>query len=165
MPWFQVSTRAFSDPRIMTAGLEAVGLWVRAGSWAADHARSNGPDSLRPRSFIPATAAKYLGKVRHINALIESGLWSDATHEGEAGYEMNGEGDLWRITVGSWRTKIPEHTRRLVMARDNYACVECDADEDLTLDHIFPWSLGGSDKADNLRVLCRSCNSSKGARV
>lgn len=165
MAWFQVSSRAFSDPRVMEAGLEAVGLWVRAGSWAAGHARSNGPDSIRPRSFIPSSAAKYLGKARQINALVRAGLWSDSTWGGEVGYEMAGENDLWRIVVGSWRQKIPEHTRRLVMARDNYACVECDAPEDLTLDHIFPWSLGGSDKAENLRVLCRSCNSSKGARV
>ena len=34
-----------------------------------------------------------------------------------------------------------------------------------TRDHIFPRSLGGSDDLDNLRLLCRPCNSKKGARV
>ncbi len=36
---------------------------------------------------------------------------------------------------------------------------------DLSLDHIYPWSLGGPDTVENLRVLCRSCNSRKGANV
>lgn len=63
------------------------------------------------------------------------------------------------------RAAIPAELRRRVMARDGHACVECGATDDLALDHIFPWSLGGPDTEENLRVLCRSCNSSKGARV
>jgi hypothetical protein len=63
------------------------------------------------------------------------------------------------------RDHIPKALREAVYARDGYRCCLCGADEELSLDHIYPWSLGGPDTEDNLRVLCRSCNSSKGARV
>ena len=51
------------------------------------------------------------------------------------------------------------------MARDNYQCRYCGATNDLAIDHIFPFSRGGSNEADNLQVLCRSCNSSKGDAI
>lgn len=63
------------------------------------------------------------------------------------------------------RPAIPAEVRAAVFARDGRQCVECRATGDLALDHIYPWSLGGPDTVENLRVLCRSCNSSKGARV
>lgn len=63
------------------------------------------------------------------------------------------------------RAPISADIRDFVFGRDGYVCRLCDATEDLTLDHVYPWSLGGPDTADNLRVLCRPCNSSKGARA
>lgn len=62
--------------------------------------------------------------------------------------------------------KIPADVRALVMKRDGGQCQTCGATEDLTIDHkITPWSLGGSSiDPENLQVLCRSCNSRKGAR-
>jgi 5-methylcytosine-specific restriction endonuclease McrA len=32
----------------------------------------------------------------------------------------------------------------------------------ITLDHVIPLTRGGAHTASNLRVACRSCNSSKG---
>ncbi|MFP3986934.1 HNH endonuclease [Streptomyces sp. E11-3] len=63
------------------------------------------------------------------------------------------------------RAAIPPEVRAAVFERDGHACVHCGAAEDLTLDHVYPWSLGGPDTEANLRVLCRPCNSSKGDRV
>lgn len=63
------------------------------------------------------------------------------------------------------RAPIREDDRRLVLERDEHCCVLCGATDDLTLDHIFPQSLGGSGHPINLRVLCRSCNSRKGAAI
>lgn len=45
-----------------------------------------------------------------------------------------------------------------------YACVSCAACDDLTIDHVWPLSRGGDDGIENLQFLCRSCNSSKGAK-
>lgn len=36
--------------------------------------------------------------------------------------------------------------------------------EELTVDHIKPWSKGGRTDMENAQLLCKSCNSSKGAR-
>lgn len=59
---------------------------------------------------------------------------------------------------------IPRSVRDFVMERDAHQCVECRSTENLTLDHIVAYSAGGSNTAENLRVLCRSCNSKKGSR-
>ena len=63
------------------------------------------------------------------------------------------------------RKPIPSDVRAIVFARDSHRCVECGAADNLTLDHITPWSLGGPDTVENLRVLCRPCNSRKGDRT
>lgn len=67
--------------------------------------------------------------------------------------------------VKRYRAKISVAVRRAVHDRDGWACLHCGSLDDLTLDHIVPWSLGGSDDPDNLQTLCRACNSRKGARV
>jgi 5-methylcytosine-specific restriction endonuclease McrA len=40
-------------------------------------------------------------------------------------------------------------------------CSFCGLAADLTVDHIVPLSMGGSNEVSNLRVLCRSCNSGR----
>lgn len=63
------------------------------------------------------------------------------------------------------RRHIPDALRMTVYERDGYTCLHCGATENLSLDHIHPYSRGGEDTLDNLQTLCRSCNSRKGARV
>lgn len=63
------------------------------------------------------------------------------------------------------RLPISWVVRAHVLARDQFRCVECQATETLTIDHIVPHSKGGSDEEANLRTLCRRCNSKKGNRT
>lgn len=56
------------------------------------------------------------------------------------------------------RESIPEDVRRFVWQRDGGRCQECGSAELLQYDHIIPWSLGGADTAENLRLLCAECN-------
>lgn len=80
----------------------------------------------------------------------------------------------WELTLASFlapepaqttgRVPIPKWVRDAIMERDGYRCVHCGATDLLSIDHITPVSAGGSNEMDNLRVLCRPCNSSKGAR-
>ena len=48
--------------------------------------------------------------------------------------------------------------------RYKFKCANCEATENLTIDHIKPVSKGGTDDPSNLQLLCKSCNSSKGAK-
>lgn len=63
------------------------------------------------------------------------------------------------------RPYIPPSLRQAVYDRDGHACLTCGAMDDLTLDHIIPWSLGGEDTYENFQTLCRTCNRRKGAKV
>lgn len=51
--------------------------------------------------------------------------------------------------------------RETVFARDGHRCLRCGATDDLTVDHIFPRSIGGTHALANLRTLCRPCNSAR----
>lgn len=74
----------------------------------------------------------------------------------------------WALRIGAptceRRAALTEEVRRAIFERDGRKCRECGTTVDLTIDHINPWSAGGSDSPSNLQVLCRSCNSRKGAR-
>ena len=65
------------------------------------------------------------------------------------------------------RRKINDNTRYAVLERAGFKCQCCgirplkDNDVILHIDHIIPYSLGGSDSIDNLQVLCDKCNISK----
>lgn len=59
------------------------------------------------------------------------------------------------------REEIPRPVRIAVARRDGRCCRICHrdvGDEVYELDHITPWSAGGSDATTNLRVLCSWCN-------
>lgn len=78
--------------------------------------------------------------------------------------------------------KNPSSAVRLaVYRRDNYTCVRCGVTAAelerlkkeaprsaraghffMTLDHIVPWSLGGSNDPENLQTMCADCNNEKG---
>lgn len=66
---------------------------------------------------------------------------------------------------GFVRRGIGSSVRLKVYAQDGYRCLSCGTSDDLTVDHIYPVSLGGTNELSNLQTLCLSCNISKGARV
>lgn len=57
--------------------------------------------------------------------------------------------------------KIGKTLRALVIERDGGACVRCGSTDRIVLDHILPQSCGGPHVAENLRVLCKSCNAAR----
>lgn len=54
----------------------------------------------------------------------------------------------------------PEQLGRLI---DYYgeSCVCCGSDDNVTVDHILPLSMGGSNTIDNIQITCYRCNSER----
>lgn len=63
------------------------------------------------------------------------------------------------------RIPIPKAVREYVMKRDRRQCQKCGSNADLAVDHIVPLSKGGANDMSNFQVLCRRCNSKKGANI
>jgi hypothetical protein len=150
--YVKISSNFHSHPSVMLAGNAAVGLWVRLASWAARYS----PEER----VVPGDLAWKWGTQTQVRRMVESGL---AVPTADGGYQL--DGSFLGFSRAEARDRIPQQLRERLFARDGHACVECGAADDLTLDHIHPWSLGGPTTDDNLRTLCRSCNSRKGARI
>ena len=64
---------------------------------------------------------------------------------------------------------VPAWLRYQVLVRDGQRCLLCGATPGdgakLHVDHIKPWSQGGSTELDNLQTLCADCNLGKGNRA
>lgn len=65
-----------------------------------------------------------------------------------------------RAAYERWRSRAYKTTPR----RGEKSCDQCGATKDLTTDHIRPISRGGTNAPENLRTLCRRCNSARGNR-
>lgn len=95
--------------------------------------------------------------------LVKVGRWERV----DGGYRvLQGPGLVW-FSMATQRTKahVPRGLRRLIYERDNHRCRHCGTTEALSIDHIFPESLGGRTEEGNLQTLCVSCNSRKRTRV
>ena len=91
--------------------------------------------------------------------------WGDGKGGEIARYVCDAVGIEFFSTVKSVERKPTKRAlSKSVMERDAYRCVTCGSHVDLTVDHIKPVALGGTDDSDNLQTMCRSCNSKKGAR-
>jgi len=59
---------------------------------------------------------------------------------------------------------VSKRTRFEVLRRDDFTCRYCrTTDNPLTVDHVTPVALGGSDDPSNLVTACRDCNYGKGS--
>lgn len=66
-----------------------------------------------------------------------------------------------RIPEPGGREPIPDDVKMFVWRRDGGKCVKCGSKKNLEYDHIIPLSMGGSNTARNIQLLCQTCNRSK----
>lgn len=72
-------------------------------------------------------------------------------------YKKNKRGRLYERNLRLWK-KIT----RIVFERDNFTCQYCKQKGGiLEIDHVVPFSKGGSDDINNLVTSCRKCNRQK----
>lgn len=156
--WFAMRTDFFGrdafDLGLYDLSPQAVALYVASiayvSRWGLDEVNSSIAHHVGIKRVKPIA-----------DELVQRGFW--LRMPGGPRFVVLHEGTLWRRGDGVRRRIIPTGTRKAVMDRDGFACVECGSDRFLSIDHIWPYSKGGTDALDNLRVLCRSCNSRKGA--
>lgn len=77
MTWLKVDDQLHGHPKVDGAGLSAMGLWVRCGSWAS---------AYLTEGHIPASLTRTLGRPRDVAALVDAGLW---VPNGMGGFAMH----------------------------------------------------------------------------
>lgn len=63
------------------------------------------------------------------------------------------------------RTIKNKSKRQRIFERDKRRCLKCGSTSELTIDHIKPRAIGGSNDDDNLQTLCFDCNGKKGSKT
>lgn len=71
MPWFVVDDSAHMHPKLLAATNAGLGLWLRCGSYAAQHLTDG---------IVPAHVAKLYGTPAQIRKLVAAGLWHEHGH-------------------------------------------------------------------------------------
>ncbi|MFE3326846.1 mucin-2 [Streptomyces sp. NPDC059176] len=71
MPWFKIDDKAHSHPKLIKAGNAALGLWLRCGSYAAQHLTEG---------IVPGVVAQLYGTAPQAKKLIAAGLWHEHGH-------------------------------------------------------------------------------------
>ncbi|WP_435582891.1 hypothetical protein [Amycolatopsis thermoflava] len=88
MPWFKTDDVFWRHRKVRKLGrdkLPAIGLWLLAGSWCADNLDENLTDGFVPREQVES----WDPRLRYAKRLVDAGLWGEAEHDGERGYEFH----------------------------------------------------------------------------
>jgi hypothetical protein len=84
--------------------------------------------------------------------------------------EVNKNNDTRGLKILEKTRTIPLSVRIKVLSRDNFHCMFCgkspaiDIGTKLHIDHIVPFSKGGTNTVENLQTLCEECNLGKSNR-
>lgn len=122
-----------------------------------------------PLSVLPLSAVTWQDSIRY--------LWMDKV-------TVLDWYDDWVIRSPSWETRVPavmilkeyirtnktpRFSKSNVSLRDEYQCQYCGIDlrgrENITLDHVYPASMGGKTCWENIVISCERCNHGKSNRL
>jgi hypothetical protein len=125
-------------------------------------------EALKPQFSYTTYKIRYKGWVNAWRYFFEKFKDIDIASEEKA--ESINEAQQTPIEIKSEEKRtIPLKLRLKVFQRENFKCVYCgaspaiNANIQLHIDHIVPFSKGGKTELGNLQVLCQNCNWGKGA--
>ena len=59
------------------------------------------------------------------------------------------------------REHLSASKRKRILLRGKGRCMKCGSKKNLEIDHVVPLARGGSNRLENLQLLCRDCNRRK----
>jgi len=172
MTWWKADDKLHLHPKVVAAGNEAFGLWVRAANWSGAH---------NTDGFVPdAVWAMFAPNWRRLTKTLlasNAGRTHGLIEPADGGYLIH---DF--LTDNPSRTKVLSEKARkaelrnsdvlaAVKKRDGNHCRYCGCEVNWrdrrgagggTYDHVEPGLAVG---VDNLVVACRSCNATKAGRT
>jgi hypothetical protein len=106
MPWFKVDDHLHDHPKARKAGAEAMGLWVLAGSYAADNLTDG---------FVPEhTLSRWTRRGKALaQRLVAAGLWFTDTQDDEPGWRFH----EWEQRQPMRAAKLAEREARAAAGR------------------------------------------------
>lgn len=132
----------------------ALGLYVRMASYCAKH-KTGGLFA----GHIAASEGTDLEQL--VQVLIELGVVERIAD----GLQLSN----FHAPARRRRERLRDAVRTFVIARDGRTCRLCGSEigpeERLHVDHVIPWSKGGTHDPSNLQVAHATCNLKKGARL
>ena len=133
------------------------------GTVTAQHLRPNGPLTEYYGYFLGPGQMLKLGQLLFTRSpiwdredLVESIMKKDKDYPKRKLSPEERERKRWEYKRARMAPKVFEKYGEF--------CQICGSEDNLTIDHIVPISKGGTSDLDNLQPLCKSCNSSKGAK-
>ena len=106
--WFKVDDAFWSHPKVIQAGNAAIGLWLRCGSYSAQHLTDG---------FIPVAIARHIGSAGLARRLVDVGLWT--TSEDPCGYVMHDWAD-YQPTRATWLARREGNAERQRLWRETH---------------------------------------------
>jgi hypothetical protein len=152
--WLKIDDTMVENPKFVDLSPFAWTLWIHGVSYCS----RNLTDGRIPQAMLPRLTS-ITDPSRAAAELVDAELW----HAIDAGWALHQAPDTYEL-VRDRRPSMPRRLRDLILDRDHHRCAYCAATAALEVDHIQPWSKGGSfDDPNNLQILCRPCNATKGA--
>jgi len=173
---FKITTRR-SSYSVQELFNEMERIWVQLGhrpsrdEWRATNPKISYDSIYRRFGSWTEACLKFIeyksgGTIPDVVEIHEEKSESQANH-----VEVNKNDDSGEVKILEKTRTIPLSVRINVFSRDNFRCVFCgkspatDIGTKLHIDHITPFSKGGTNTADNLQTLCEECNLGKSDRV
>lgn len=108
MPWFKVDDKLHDHRKARKARKAAMGVWVLAGSWCMDNLTDG---------FVPEDVLERWGTRADARALVAAGLWTEATRDGEKGWQFH---DWTRFQPSAAVTSATKAAEQEAGARGNH---------------------------------------------